>query len=539
MSSRSMKIDLFVADNLRQPVLDSIRRYRAACRKMFSLLGLSQTAGANLDENGRIKPKTDQAKIIAACSLGTATSEVSYGKKGEGNNYLVKIGKISNYEMRPWFFEELYPTARGFVFDSARQDITVAWNALDPEITKATRGWLTMQGERGFAQFRRRGIGLPATTAKPELHNHTLSLDWDRNLGSIDFKLDNLDGGRYTVWKRLRDRLDGYSLGTIYLSENDGKLFATISYSLPEAKAYVTLSPEGEIQKIQKEIAPDELPETITTTIKNKYPTATTKIIEEIITVKQKEEKLAYYEILLMAEERKLAVQIKTNGDIINERTSTRDEIKKDEKDDAEKIKRKEIPNPVLEAISIRFKDAKMVRTAKTTHNGNLCYKITLNLKGRTDLEPDQTCSVQFADFGEEWIKISGPGRYDSASISSCEASSWVNDLKSRRDDLERRKRACGSPRKPWGFRKGWRDVQERQKRLTERRDNGVKHRNHAWARRIIERAKSWHCGCIKIGTMPPNLAGHPWQWSQLKSFLKYRADLMGATIQFADEPEN
>jgi hypothetical protein len=60
-------------------------------------------------------------------------------------------------------------------FDSIRRDVTTVWNSLDPEYTKAKRGWLALQGARGVAQFNWRGIGIPQATGRPKLDGYTLA----------------------------------------------------------------------------------------------------------------------------------------------------------------------------------------------------------------------------------------------------------------------------------------------------------------------------------------------------------------------------
>jgi len=82
----------------------------------------------------------------------------------------------------------------------------------------------------------------------------------------------------------------------------------------------VTLTPEGAILSIEKEITAKELPRAVRKALRGKYPKATYKIVEEIIKVQKKEEKLAYYELLLVtAEKATLEVQVTAEGKIVNE----------------------------------------------------------------------------------------------------------------------------------------------------------------------------------------------------------------------------
>src|SRR5262249_33197974 len=58
----------------------------------------------------------------------------------------------------------------------------------------------------------------------------------------------------------------------------------------------VTLTPEGAITMIEKEIAITELPKGAKEAVEKKYPKATWKLVEAVIKVEDGKEKLAYYE---------------------------------------------------------------------------------------------------------------------------------------------------------------------------------------------------------------------------------------------------
>lgn len=85
-------------------------------------------------------------------------------------------------------------------------------------------------------------------------------------------------------------------------------------------KIDVTLSPQGEILLIEKQIATRDLPRAAARTLEGKYPRATYEIIEEIVKVEKKQEKLDYYEVLLVtAGKDMLEVQVTAEGKIVNE----------------------------------------------------------------------------------------------------------------------------------------------------------------------------------------------------------------------------
>jgi hypothetical protein len=98
------------------------------------------------------------------------------------------------------------------------------------------------------------------------------------------------------------------------------------------AKIDVTVTPEGTITLLEKEIAAKDLPKAVVKTLEDKYPKATYQTIEEVTKVENKSDKLAYYEVLLVtAQKKKLEVQVDASGKIINE------EDKKNDKDDGQK----------------------------------------------------------------------------------------------------------------------------------------------------------------------------------------------------------
>ncbi|HVK08589.1 MAG TPA: PepSY-like domain-containing protein [Gemmataceae bacterium] len=81
----------------------------------------------------------------------------------------------------------------------------------------------------------------------------------------------------------------------------------------------VTLTPEGELLTIEKAINARDLPGAVTKALGDKYPGATYKVVEEIVKVEKKQEKLDYYEVLLVAADKKtFEVQITAEGKITN-----------------------------------------------------------------------------------------------------------------------------------------------------------------------------------------------------------------------------
>jgi transposase len=214
---RSTKFEVFTTEKYKE-IIGSIKLYRALCRKVFTACAMAEMAGASItieNDNLIISPNKDGAKNIL--------KEVF---ENDGKSHL--------YQLRTWIRTEEAPSLMSFAWDSLRKDVSSLWLARDPKI-KATRGWLILQGARGIALFQRRGIAFPSQQ-KPFFEQHKLTLKWDNVIGPIEFGLKKLDGGRYHVWKGLRDNLPGWKLNTLYLSECDGKIFVVISYDCPVVK---------------------------------------------------------------------------------------------------------------------------------------------------------------------------------------------------------------------------------------------------------------------------------------------------------------
>lgn len=214
--NKSMVVDIFVADGVKQPIINSIRLYRAACRKAYSMCAVAEMAGAELlitDEDIKIKPINEATKTVLENTFGI------YGKKAH------------LYEMREWI-RSLNPSWLSIVPESIHRDVSSRWRAPDVEFPKAKRGYLTLNGKRAFASFMNIGITIKNTVSK--LEGHSFFCKWDEEIGKVEFRLGKLDASRHYVWSAIRDQRDGWKLGTIYLKEREGNLKAVISYTAPD-----------------------------------------------------------------------------------------------------------------------------------------------------------------------------------------------------------------------------------------------------------------------------------------------------------------
>jgi len=97
----------------------------------------------------------------------------------------------------------------------------------------------------------------------------------------------------------------------------DGKTVYEVEIKDGGVKMDVTLTPEGVITMIEKEITAKDLPKAVAEALAAKYPKATYKTLEAVIKVKDGKEVLEYYEVLLeTADKKTFEVEILPDGKI-------------------------------------------------------------------------------------------------------------------------------------------------------------------------------------------------------------------------------
>jgi uncharacterized membrane protein YkoI len=137
---------------------------------------------------------------------------------------------------------------------------------------------------------------------------------------SADEEKVPLDKVPKAVIKAVKARFPDATLTKAEKETEDGKTVYEIAIKNKKQNIEVTLTPDGTIVEIEKQIAAKDMPKTVLKALEDKYPKATYKMIEEVIKVKDKEEKLAYYEVLLVtAEKKKLEVSVTPEGKISKE----------------------------------------------------------------------------------------------------------------------------------------------------------------------------------------------------------------------------
>jgi hypothetical protein len=111
--------------------------------------------------------------------------------------------------------------------------------------------------------------------------------------------------------------------------KEDGKTVYEISLKLNKKNIDVTVTPEGKITLVEKEIDAKDLPKAVASALEAKYPKAKIDLAEEL----SKEGKVTAYEIVIVtAEKKKLEVEFAPDGKFVKE--EAKKEEKKEEKKD-------------------------------------------------------------------------------------------------------------------------------------------------------------------------------------------------------------
>jgi uncharacterized membrane protein YkoI len=142
-------------------------------------------------------------------------------------------------------------------------------------------------------------------------------------------EIDPLDKAPKAVVDAVKKRFKEAELKGASKEMEKDKLVYEITIKHKGQNIDVTVTPEGEIIMLEKEIAAKQLPKPVSKVLGEKFAQAKYKIIEEIIQVDKKKEKLLYYEVLLeLPDKKRLEVKIAADG-----------KITKEEDEDAEKEK--------------------------------------------------------------------------------------------------------------------------------------------------------------------------------------------------------
>jgi uncharacterized membrane protein YkoI len=113
-------------------------------------------------------------------------------------------------------------------------------------------------------------------------------------------------------------------------SKEDGKVVYEVTIKFKKTELDVTVTPEGKILSVEKEIEVADVPKAVMKALEKKYPKATVKGASEI----SKDDKVAEYEFdIVTKDEKRLYVTFDTAGKFLDEE-KVPEEPKKDDKKD-------------------------------------------------------------------------------------------------------------------------------------------------------------------------------------------------------------
>ena|ERR1700730_17980610 len=118
------------------------------------------------------------------------------------------------------------------------------------------------------------------------------------------------------VLTAVKEKFPGAKLISASTEKEDGETLYEVALKYKEQNIDVELKADGTIVEIEKEIKVEDLPEAVTSALKDKYSKATFKKAEEVI----KKDKLEYYEVVVqIGENREFEVQVDPKGKILKD----------------------------------------------------------------------------------------------------------------------------------------------------------------------------------------------------------------------------
>jgi hypothetical protein len=112
--------------------------------------------------------------------------------------------------------------------------------------------------------------------------------------------------------------------------KEDGKTVYEVAIKDGDTNIDVTVTPEGKITTVEKEITLKDVPKAVADALEAKYPKATVSKVEEI----SKDDKITEYEFLITtADKKKLEVSFDPKGKFLEEEKKDKEEKKPEKKE--------------------------------------------------------------------------------------------------------------------------------------------------------------------------------------------------------------
>jgi hypothetical protein len=155
-------------------------------------------------------------------------------------------------------------------------------------------------------------------------------------------------------------------------------------------------------------------------------------------------------------------------------------------------------------------------------------------------VDPGSILNVSFHDSVEDFIRMDRPDvKFSANKISASEALAHMDELEQIQKYYKKRRAAVGfgedgdkRPRSGVG-RNMFDSIVEKTKRLTFRRSNAVKDRNHLWTKKIVDHAVRQRCEMVNFLNFPEGvLFDVPWNWYQFDTMIQYKLHAVGIKHQ-------
>lgn len=130
------------------------------------------------------------------------------------------------------------------------------------------------------------------------------------------------------VTDAVKKKFPDAELKSAEIEKENGKDVYEVVIKNKDQTIEVTLSPEGKILAVEKEMAAKDLPKPVTEALESKYPKATIKKVEEVT----KDDKVTYEVLLVTADKKTVEVEFDPKGKVAQEekKEEKKEEIKKD-----------------------------------------------------------------------------------------------------------------------------------------------------------------------------------------------------------------
>jgi hypothetical protein len=126
------------------------------------------------------------------------------------------------------------------------------------------------------------------------------------------------------VLKAVKDRFPGAKLKGAGKEKEDDKVVYEINIEYKGFRIDVTVTPEGKIATIEKQIKYKDLPRAVSEAVEEKYPRATIKKTEEVT----KGDKITYEVLLVTQKKKTVEVVLDPKGKVV------KTEVKKEKKEE-------------------------------------------------------------------------------------------------------------------------------------------------------------------------------------------------------------